>query len=445
MAPVLWRQDKIHFGDITPYPRRGFYIRNKKTLAQQLLYLILAFLLLEFAFEQLLSFLNLKNWKQPLPEAVSDLFTEEQHRKAASYAKHNYYFSLISGTFSLLVTLVFLALGGFAKTDAFVREITQNEILRGLLFFAILGLASALINLPFVIYHTFVIEEKFGFNKTTPAVFVGDKLKGVALSVVLGGGIYALLAWVYGLLGANFWWAAWLVAGSVMVFTAAFYTSVLLPLFNKLTPLEAGPLRTAIEAYAHHVEFPLQKIMVMDGSKRSSKANAFFSGIGSRKSIVLYDTLIQELTVEEITAVLAHEVGHYKKKHVLQSMVLSLLNLAFLLFLFGFMAASPLLAEVLGAPQNSFYLSLVSFSLLYSPVSVLTGIGMNAFSRKNEYEADRFARTTFAAMPLVTSLKKLYVNALGNPNPHPAYVFVHYSHPTLMERSRMLLKEKGNL
>ena len=220
---------------------------------------------------------------------------------------------------------------------------------------------------------------------------------------------------------------------------AMFYTSIFLPLFNKLEPLETGELRTAIETYATKVNFPLSKILVMDGSKRSSKANAFFSGIGSQKSIVLFDTLIKELSIEEITAVLAHEVGHYKHKHVFQSIVISLLQVGALLFIFGWLAASPVMAKVLGAHENSFHLSLVAFSLLYSPLSVLTGLLMNIFSRKNEYEADAYATQTFGAMPLISSLKKLYITALSNPNPHPAYVFVHYSHPTLLQRMRAML------
>jgi STE24 endopeptidase len=284
------------------------------------------------------------------------------------------------------------------------------------------------------VYHTFVIEQQFGFNKTTPKIFIADKVKSVLLAVVIGGSILALLSYLFLLLGNQFWIAAWAVVAIVTVLFAMFYTNWLLPLFNKLEPLQAGELRNSIEAYAKKVNFPLTNILVMDGSKRSSKANAFFSGIGRKKNIVLYDTLINDLTVEEITAVLAHEVGHYKRRHVLQSMVLSVAQMGVMFFLFGWLAGNPLMAEVLGAGQNNFHLSLITFSLLYSPVSLVTGLLMNIFSRKNEYEADAYARQTYNAEPLISALKKLSVNHLSNLLPHPAYVFVYYSHPTLLQR-----------
>ena len=306
------------------------------------------------------------------------------------------------------------------------------------MFFGIVGGATSLIGLPFDVYSTFVIEEKYGFNKTTPATFIADKVKGLVLGVIIGGGIYALLAYLFQLLGDYFWIAGWVVVSGFSLFIATFYTAVLLPIFNKLTPLENGELRSNIETYSSKVSFPLTNIMVMDGSKRSSKANAFFSGIGSRKSIVLFDTLINDMNTDEITAVLAHEVGHYKKKHVLQSMVLSIAQMGLLFFLFGWLARSPLMAEVLGAKENTFYLSLVTFSLLYSPISTVIGMFMNVFSRKNEYEADNYAKTTYGPDPLISALKKLYVNTLGNPQPDPLYVFVNYSHPTLLQRIRAM-------
>ncbi len=306
------------------------------------------------------------------------------------------------------------------------------------MFFAVIGLISSLIGLPFEIYDTFWIEEKFGFNKTTPKLFVMDKLKGLVLAVVIGGGIIALLTFLFGLLGNMFWLAAWGVVAVFSIFFAMFYTNLLLPIFNKLTPLESGELRASIEKYAAKVNFPLTNILVMDGSKRSTKANAFFSGLGSKKNIVLYDNLINDMNTEEITAVLAHEVGHYKKKHVLQSMVISVVQMGIIFFVFGWLASNPLMAEVLGAKQNSFHLSLITFSLLFSPISIITGLLMNLFSRKNEYEADNYARETYAAIPLITSLKKLSVNHLSNLQPHPAFVFFNYSHPTLLQRMRNL-------
>lgn len=410
-------------------------------MAAAVLYFIVGFILLEFVFEKVLSYLNLQTWDKPLPEAVKDLYDAKKYAEARDYAKVNYHFGTVSSVFSLIVSVSFLVLGGFAWVDGLVRAYSENPVVHSLLFFGVIGAGSSLISLPFGIYHTFVIEERFGFNKTTLTTFFTDKIKGLVLAITLGGGILALLTWLYLLLGSYFWLAAWAVVAAFSVFFAMFYTSLLLPLFNKLIPLESGELRTSIENYARKVDFPLTNIFVMDGSKRSSKANAFFSGLGHKKNIVLYDTLIKEMTLEEITAVLAHEVGHYKKQHVLQSMVISVLQMGFMFFIFGLLAGSPLMAEVLGAKENSFHLSLVTFSMLYSPISLITGLLMNVFSRKNEYEADAYARDTYSAAPLVTSLKKLSVNHLSNLQPHPAYVFVNYSHPTLLQRIRALNRQ----
>ena len=293
-------------------------------------------------------------------------------------------------------------------------------------------------SLPFDIYQTFVVEEKFGFNKVTPGLFVVDKLKELLMGVIIGGAIIALLTFLYGWLGNMFWLAGWIVVASISIFVAAFYTSVILPIFNKLTPLENGELRASIEKYAGKVSFPLTNIFILDGSKRSTKANAFFSGLGGKKNIVLYDNLVNDMNTDEITAVLAHEVGHYKKKHVLQSIIISIAQMGIMFFLFGWLARNPIMAEVLGAKQNNFYLSLITFSLLYAPVSMITGLLMNLFSRKNEYEADAYARETYSAQPLISALKKLSVNHLSNLQPHPAFVFFNYSHPTLLQRMRAM-------
>jgi len=407
-------------------------------MAQTLLYLILAFIAAEFIFSKVLSYLNMKSWEKPIPDEVKELYSDGKFEKAKAYALDNDRVKTISGTLSFIITVAFLYFHGFAWVDDVVHQISGQYIIQGLLFFAIIGLASSLMSLPFDIYSTFVIEERYGFNKTTPATFVTDQIKNLLLGAIIGGGIYALLAYLFQLLGDYFWIAAWAVVSGFSLFIAAFYTSVLLPVFNKLTPLESGDLRTKIEAYASKVSFPLTNIMVMDGSKRSSKGNAFFSGMGSRKSIVLFDTLINDMNPDEITAVLAHEVGHYKKKHIFQSMVLSVVQMGVLFFLFGWLARNPVMAEVLGAKENTFYLSLITFSLLYSPISTVTGLFMNVFSRKNEYEADHYAKTTYGAEPLISSLKKLYVSSLGNPQPDPAYVFVNYSHPTLLQRIRAM-------
>ncbi len=403
-------------------------------MAQTILYLIVAFILFEFVLSKVLSVLNLKTWDQPLPAEVKDLYDAEKYAQARDYAKANFRFGAISSTISLVITVSFLVLGGFAWIDTIARSFSDSPILQALIFFAILGTGSSILSLPFDVYSTFVIEDKFGFNKTTPAIFVSDKIKNILLAVIIGGGILALLTFLYLLLGDKFWLAAWAVVAAFSVLMAMFYTTLFLPLFNKLTPLEDGDLRQSIENYSSKVNFPLTNIFVIDGSKRSSKANAFFSGLGHKKNIVLYDTLIQDMTTDEITAVLAHEVGHYKKKHVLQSIVLSILQMGVMFFIFGWLVGSPLMAEVLGAKESSFHLSLVTFSLIYSPISLVLGLFMNLFSRKNEYEADAYARDTYSAEPLISSLKKLSVNHLSNLQPHPAYVFVNYSHPTLLQR-----------
>ncbi len=413
----------------------------KKTfVAQTLLYLIIAFILIEYLFSTVLSYLNIKTWEKPIPEELRDIYDDAKYEKAKAYARENYIVSSIFGFLSLTIMLCFLYFKGFAWLDVIVRGISSNQIVDGLIFFGVIMFASSIIGIPLELYGTFVIEEKYGFNKMTFGTYIADKLKGAVLAVILGGAVYALLAYLYQLLGDHFWIAAWIVVSGISLFIAAFYTSVLLPIFNKLVPLESGELRSQIESYSSKVSFPLTNIMVMNGSKRSSKANAFFSGMGRRKSIVLYDTLINDMTTDEITAVLAHEVGHYKKKHIVQSMVISVVQMGVIFFLFGWVAKNPLLPEVLGAKESSFYLSLVTFSMLYSPVSTLIGLGMNVFSRKNEYEADAYAKTTYGAAPLISSLKKLYVDQLGNPQPHPAYVFVNYSHPTLLQRIRSMME-----
>lgn len=381
----------------------------------------------------------MKSWDQPVPAELRDIYDDEKFEKARAYAKDNNRVSSISAFLSLAVTVGFLYFRGFAWVDWIAHSISDNAIIDGLIFFGIIMLANSIIDLPFELYKIFVIEEKYGFNKMTIGTFIGDKIKTAVLVSILGGAIYALLAWLYGLLGGYFWIAGWAVVSSVTLFIAAFYTSVLLPVFNKLIPLESGDLRSQIERYAEKVSFPLTNIMVMNGSKRSSKANAFFSGMGSSKSIVLYDTLIEKMTPDEITAVLAHEVGHYKKKHILQSMAISVVQMGIIFVIFGWVAGNPLMAEVLGVKENRFYLSLLTFTMLYSPVSTLIGLGMNVFSRKNEYEADAYAKETYSAAPLISSLKKLYSDQLGNPQPHPAYVFVHYSHPTLLQRIRAMV------
>lgn len=407
-------------------------------MATVILYAIIAFILVEFVFNKAIDMLNLSTWNKPIPNELKALYEQEKFDKAKAYAKANAKLSTISGSITLVVTIAMLWFRGFAAIDDFVQQVSTNAIVQSLVFFAFISVGSFIIGLPFSIYSIFVIEQKYGFNKMTVGLFIVDTIKNILLGAIIGGAVLALLTWLYTLLGANFWLAGWVVVSVVTIFFATFYTSLFLPIFNKLSPLEDGELRKSIEAYAHKVDFSLTNIFVIDGSKRSAKANAFFSGLGSKKSIVLYDTLIKDLNIEEITAVLAHEVGHYKKKHVLQSMVISVLQFGAMFFLFGWLSSFPLMAEVLGAKTNNFHLALITFSLLFSPLGTVTGILMHIFSRKNEYEADNYAKETFAAVPLINALKKLTVNHLGNPQPHPTYIFMHYSHPTLLQRMRAM-------
>lgn len=406
--------------------------------SQIIFYTIISFVVFEFLFDKVLDFINSKSWHQAPPPTVAGLYDAEKYEKAKNYAQENGKISLISGLLSFIIIFAMLFFRGFALLDTLIRSFTDNQILQTILFFGVLSFASSIISLPFGIYRTFVIEEKYGFNRTTKKTFILDLIKGTLLSSLIGGGILALLTYFFYFAPNNFWWIAWLIVSGFSIFFAMFYTTLLVPIFNKLTPLEDGELRQSIEEFAKKVNFPLTNIMVIDGSKRSSKANAFFSGLGSKKSIVLYDTLMKDNTNEEITAILAHEVGHYKKKHITKSIFISLIQTAILFALFGWISGNSNLALALGTEQPSFHIALIAFSLLYSPVSLITGIMMNVYSRKNEFEADNYAKTTYKAEPLASALKKLAVNHLSNLTPHKAYVFVHYSHPPLAQRLEKL-------
>ena len=286
-----------------------------------------------------------------------------------------------------------------------------------------------------------MIEEKFGFNKSTKKIFWLDKIKGWGMSSLLGGGILALIIWFYQIAGENFWVYAWVLIGVFSLFMNLYYSKIIVPLFNKQRPLEAGELKVAIENYAKKVGFTLDHIFVIDGSKRSTKANAYFSGFGSQKRITLFDTLINDLETDEIVAVLAHEVGHYKKKHIIFNLTTSILLTGFTLFLLSLFINMPIFSEALGVSLPSFHIGFIAFGILYAPISEITGIFMNYISRVFEYQADNFAKETFAAQPLITALKKLSKNSLSNLTPHPAYVFMNYSHPKLLERIRNLKKD----
>ncbi|RIV69811.1 M48 family metallopeptidase [Flagellimonas aequoris] len=407
----------------------------EKTL---LFYVILAILVVQYLVHQFLEYLNAKRFKSSLPPELSDVFDEKEYQKSQEYKLANYRFGLLSDGFSLVLTLCFLWFGGFEWIDQLTRSISQNIIPMALIFFGLITFGSAILGLPFSYYRTFVIEEKYGFNKTTKKLFFMDKIKGGILTAILGGGILALFIWFYQWTGPKFWVYTWVMVGVVILFINLFYSRLIVPMFNKQTPLNEGSLKNAIEGYAQKVGFELKNVFVIDGSKRSTKANAYFSGFGKEKRITLFDTLIHDLDEEEIVAVLAHEVGHYKRNHIIFNLVLSLAVTGFTLYILSLFINHPEISKAIGVTTPSFHAALVGFALLYSPISEITGLAMNYLSRKFEFQADDYAKNTFSATPLVTSLKKLSKNSLSNLTPHPAYVFVHYSHPPLVERIRNL-------
>ncbi|MEL7339004.1 MAG: M48 family metallopeptidase [Bacteroidota bacterium] len=407
---------------------------------ETLLFLILAIYVANYALERVLSWLNLRNHKADLPDKLKDIYDAEEYAKSYRYHQTNYRFGLLRGGISFLVTLALLYFGAFGWLDEALRTYTSHPILLPLLFFGVLFLVGEITSIPFGWYHTFVIEERFGFNKTTPKTFWQDKLKSWLLTIIIGGLVMGVLLYLIDWLGANFWVWFWIFASLFLVVVNVFYTTWLLPLFNKLTPLEGGSLREKIEAYSQSVNFPLDNIFVMDGSRRSSKANAFFSGMGKRKKIVLFDTLVDNYEEEQLVAVLAHEVGHYKKRHIIQSFVLSILQTGLILFVLSRFVNTEALSAALGSSFNSIHLNLMAFGLLFSPISMVIGLLMNVFSRKNEFEADNYAATTYESQPLQEALVKLHADTLSNLTPHPAYVFFHYSHPPLLQRINALAK-----
>lgn len=400
--------------------------------------IIILMIVIDFIVDTLLNYLNSRRYTTQLPEELSDVYPSEEYAKSIAYKQINYKFNNVSSVFSVVVTLAFIFGGGFEWLDQWARSYSDNEVIISLLFFGAIAFGNDILSLPFSYYQVFVIEEQFGFNKMTPKTFFLDKLKGWAMMIVVGGAIIATIVWFYQWAGTNFWWYTWILITLFSLVMNMFYARLIVPLFNKQAPLKTGTLRDQIERYAAKVGFNLSNIFVIDGSKRSTKANAYFSGMGSEKRITLYDTLIDDLDEKEIVAVLAHEVGHYKKNHIIVNLIVSTLLTGLTLWILSLFIDNPILSEALGVSQHSFHIALIVFGILYSPISEITGLLMNYMSRKFEYQADDFAKNTYEAEPLITSLKKLSKNSLSNLSPHPAYVFVHYSHPTLLERIRNL-------
>ncbi len=411
-------------------------------MALFLFILIIVFVAADYLLEQTLSALNRGRLSPAIPAKLVGIYDQEKYTRQQNYSLANSHFEDFARLFTLALELGMLFLDGFAWVDTIARSISDNDIVISLLFFGILFIGNEILTLPFAIYSTFIIEERFGFNKTTPKTFISDTLKSMGLTIVVGGGILALILWLYQQLGDHFWLATWGAISLFSLIMLLFYSEWIVPLFNKQKPLEEGELRTAIEAFAGKAGFGLKNIFVIDGSKRSTKANAYFTGFGKKKRVVLYDTLIEQLTTEEVVAVLAHEVGHYKKKHVVSSLILSFAQSFVLLYILSLFLRLPISSEVLNASEPSFHIGVVVFGLLYQPISVVLGLIMNVFSRKHEYEADAFAVQYGLGEALISGLKKISVQALSNLNPHPAYVFVHYSHPTLLQRMERIQQQE---
>ncbi len=424
-------------------------------MSSLLFYTILVILVLDYVLERFLAYLNSTYWSDVLPKELEGIYDQEKYSQSQRYEKSKQKFTFILSTLTLVAMIVMLVAGGFAWMDAFARQYTHHPILIALIFFGMLGFASSLLSLPFDVYHIFVLEEKFGFNRTSVKTFILDRLKGLLLSIIVGGGLLSLIILIYESTGNYFWVIVWLVITFFMIFMTMFYSNLIVPLFNKQKPLDQGPLRDAIEQFAGKVGFKLKNIYIIDGSKRSKKANAYFTGLGMKKRIVLYDTLIKDHTIDELVAVLAHEIGHYKKKHTLMGIFLSILQTGIMLFILSLfirkdsIVAQSLCQAVCGFSgleiKQSFHLGILGFGLLYSPLSFFLGLIMNQISRKHEYIADRFAGIQYNPVALMDALKKLSVNNLSNLRPHPAYVFFYYSHPTLLQRLQALEKVKSEM
>lgn len=413
-----------------------------------ILYLLLAIVAGDFLLERILGYLNDRSSKAPIPQELEGVYEEEQYQKSQEYQRVTGRFGNFTATFSFVLTIAALYFGWFGWLDGIIRSISPFDLLTTLIFFGIIFIGSDIISIPFSIYSTFVIEQKFGFNKTTVKTYLLDKIKGYVLTIIVGGLLLAALLVLIAMMGKGFWIYFWVIITAFILVLNVFYTTWILPLFNKLKPIQDGELKSAIEAFSQKVGFPLSNIFIMDGSKRSSKGNAFFSGLGKRKKVVLFDTLIEKHSTEELTAIFAHEVGHFKKKHIVLSTVLSILQIGITLFLLSRMIFESEVSYAMGGEVSTLHLNMLAFAILFSPLSHLLGIFMNMLSRKNEYEADEYAVKHYGDGPLIEGLKKMSSDHLSNLTPHPAYVFVHASHPPLLERvlamKSVAEKQKGS-
>jgi len=403
-------------------------------------WIIVITIIINYTIDLIADYLNLKNLDPNLPDDFKDIYDESTYKKSQEYTRTKTKFAFIVSTFNLIILFTFWFSKGFNYLDIFLRQYFNNEIILGISFIGILILLNSLINLPFTIYSIFVIEEKFGFNKTTPKVFITDILKSLGLSIIIGIPLLALILYLFNELGQYAWLYAWITVTLFTLILQYIAPRWIMPLFNKFLPLQDGELKSEIINYAKSVNFPLQNVYVMDGSKRSTKSNAFFTGFGKNKKIALFDTLIEKHSIPELISILAHEIGHYKKKHIIQAMLINILQTGIIFYLISIFTKTPALFQAFFMENYSIYSGLIFFGMLYSSIDTILSIFMNILSRKNEYEADRFAiETTKNKIDFINALKKLSKDNLSNLTPHPFYAFINYSHPTILQRIKKII------
>ena len=403
--------------------------------ADFILNLIVFIISLDFIIDLVTGILNYKNFEKKLPNNVNDIYNKEEYLKSQQYKKENFRFELITSIFTYIIIIGILLNGILGYLDSFLRTLTfENELSLSLLFFASIYLINDLLKTPFQLYRIFVIEEKYGFNKMKISTYIFDKIKGYFISIVIGVLLITPLLVFIMLYPSNFWIYFWVVISLFLIFINMFYTSLIVPLFNKLEVLEDGDLKEKLNSYANKVGFALSNIFVIDGSKRSTKANAYFSGFGKNKKVVLYDTLIKNHTNDELVAVLAHEIGHYKLRHIISNMIFSILSTGLMLYIMSKFLYNSEISYALGGNISFRHFEIFAFLILYTPVDRFISILMNIKSRNNEYEADNFAVQTYKKLPMISALKKLSRDNLSNLTPHPLYEFLNYSHPSLSKR-----------
>ena len=399
------------------------------------LIIILTILIGEYLLNLIVETKNVRYLRTDLPEEFSGYYDREKYRKSQEYLKENTRFGFITDSIATPVTIAFILFGGFNLVDQFARSFHLGTIPTGLIFAGVLMLASQIVAIPFSIYSTFVIEEKYGFNRTTPRTFVLDILKAWVLAAVIGGILFSAVLWFFKEAGPWAWAYCWIAVTLFQVFLLFVAPVVIMPIFNKFVPLEDGTLREAIEGYAKKQDFKLKGVFTMDGSRRSTKSNAFFTGFGRFRRIVLFDTLIEKQTTDELVSVLAHEMGHYKKKHILKSIVISILTTGLMFYILSIFINNRELFAAFQMQHTSIYASLFFFGFLYAPIEIVLSIFGNVLSRRHEYEADGYAVATYRKpQSMITALKKLSVDNLSNLTPHPLKVFLTYSHPPVLER-----------